>query len=125
MFEKLPVHTAHALELNTFKTCFTKLPLQGSLNISCLTNMAEEREDKKRGRTWGKEETVILLEKWGRGQYPATSEIMYSQKAFLAGNKLFSKRFWIRRPGLRLLQNENSHINLGLQKLQRCAVEVR
>lgn len=27
--------------------------------------MAEEREDKKRGRTWEKEETVILLEKWG------------------------------------------------------------
>ena len=27
--------------------------------------MAEEREDKKRGRTLEKEETVILLEKWG------------------------------------------------------------
>jgi len=27
--------------------------------------MAEEREDKKRGRTWEKEETIILLEKWG------------------------------------------------------------
>ena len=27
--------------------------------------MAEEREDKKRGRAWEKEETVILLEKWG------------------------------------------------------------
>ena len=27
--------------------------------------MAEERDDKKRGRTWEKEETIILLEKWG------------------------------------------------------------
>ena len=27
--------------------------------------MAEERDDKKRGRTWEKEETRILLEKWG------------------------------------------------------------
>ena len=28
--------------------------------------MAEERDDKKRGRTWEKEETIILLEKWGK-----------------------------------------------------------
>ena len=61
----------------------------------------------------------------GGGQYPATSERMYSQKAYLAGDKQFSKRFWVRRPGLRLLQNENLHINLGLQRLQRYAVEVR
>lgn len=27
--------------------------------------MADERDDKKRGRTWEKEETIILLEKWG------------------------------------------------------------
>ncbi|XP_020609633.1 uncharacterized protein LOC110048191 [Orbicella faveolata] len=27
--------------------------------------MAEERDDKKRGRAWEKEETIILLEKWG------------------------------------------------------------
>ena len=27
--------------------------------------MVEERDDKKRGRTWEKEETIILLEKWG------------------------------------------------------------
>jgi len=27
--------------------------------------MAEERDDKKRGRTWEKEETIILLEKLG------------------------------------------------------------
>lgn len=27
--------------------------------------MVEEREDKKRGRIWEKEEIVILLEKWG------------------------------------------------------------
>ena len=29
--------------------------------------MAEERDDKKWGRTWEKEETIILLEKWGVG----------------------------------------------------------
>ena len=28
--------------------------------------MVGERDDKKRGRTWEKEETIILLEKWGK-----------------------------------------------------------
>lgn len=51
----------------------------------------------------------------GGGQYSATSKKMYSQNAYLARDKQFSKRLWVLRLGLRLLQNKNPHINLSLQ----------
>jgi len=86
--------------------------------------MAEERDDKKRGRAWEKEENNSFGEVGGR-EYSATSERMHPKKANLARNKHLSKRFWVQRQGLRLVQNPNPHINLGLQRLRRCAVEVQ
>ena len=61
----------------------------------------------------------------GEREYSATSERMHLKKANLARNEHLSKRFWVQQQGLRLMQNPNPHVNLGLQRLQRCAVEVR
>ena len=87
--------------------------------------MAEEREDKKRGRTWEKEETVILLGKWGEDNIQQRLKECTRKKPIWQEISNFLSASGYDDRDCDSCLNENSHINLGLQRLQRSPVEVR